>query len=150
MRHLQIFIIVISIFFTKNMAAQSDYFLAVGVRAGNPLAVDGKYYFADAHAVQAIVGLQYPRGWGLTGLYQYNGDFNWRGEMNWFVGAGGSMMLNRDDIFSVGADLILGIEYTFPTLPLNFALDWKPCYSNFPQNQLQLDQAAITLRYALK
>ena len=150
MKQLQIFIIIITLFFSKNTAAQSDYFLAVGVRAGNPLAVDGKYYFADAHAVQAIVGLQYPRGWGLTGLYQYNGDFNWRGEMNWFVGAGGSVMLNRDDIFSVGADVILGIEYTFPTLPLNFALDWKPTYSNYPKNELQLEQAAITLRYALK
>jgi hypothetical protein len=148
MKHLKIFILGISLFFSKNMAAQSDYFIAFGGRAGNPLALDAKYYFADAHAVQAIVGLEYPRGWGLTGLYQYNGDFNWRGEMNWFVGAGGSIMLNRDDIFSAGGDVILGIEYTFPTLPLNFALDFKPGF--YTHYGLLLDQAALTLRYALK
>jgi hypothetical protein len=148
MKYLKIFFIIISLFFSKNILAQSDYFLAIGARAGNPGGIDAKYYFADAHAVQAIVGLQYPRGWGLTGLYQYNGDFNWRGEMNWFAGGGISMMFNRDDIFSFGGDVIVGIEYTFPTLPLNFAIDYKPSFDTY--YGFRGDQAAITLRYALK
>jgi hypothetical protein len=148
MKTLRPVVTIISLFLALSVQAQSDYFIAGGIRAGDPLGLDAKYYFADAHAVQAIVGLQHPRGWGVTGLYQYNGDFNWRGDMNWFVGGGLSMMLNRTDDFSFGGDVIVGIEYTLPTLPLNFALDYKPSWDT--KYGLQLDQAALTLRYAWK
>ena len=132
----------------QKSAAQADYLMAFGVRMGNPLALEGKYFWADQHAVEAIVGIQYPRGWGLTGLYEYHGDIGWRGDANWFVGAGGSAMLNRDNVFSVGGDVIIGFEYTFPTLPLNFSIDYKPSYDN--KNALRLDQAALTMRYPFK
>jgi hypothetical protein len=138
------------------MLAQGDYAYAVGIRAGNPIGLSGKYFFADEHAVEAILCIEQPRGWGLTGLYEYHGDFNWRGDSNWFVGGGCSMMLNRTFDFSLGGDIILGFEYTFPTLPINFALDWKPGYSynltGDSQSGFGFDplQAALTLRYAFK
>ena len=139
---------------SQNTFAQGDYAYAGGVRLGNPLALTAKYFFADAHAVEAIVGIQQPRGWGLTALYEYHGDFNWRGDSNWFIGGGFSAMLNRTPEFSLGGDIILGYEYTFPTLPLSFTIDWKPGYShNFGKSEeygLDLWQAALSLRYAFK
>ena len=143
--------IIFSLFILLNatmLPAQSDYAMAFGLRAGNPLAADGKYFFSDKIAAEAIVGLQFPRGWGVTALAEYHGDIGWRGEMNWFVGAGASAMYNRDNRFTFGGDLIGGIEYTFPTLPLNFSMDWKPSYDTY--YRFRADQIALTLRYALK
>ncbi|MEY4928046.1 MAG: hypothetical protein RI894_2482 [Bacteroidota bacterium] len=151
---LLLFSLFLGLFFSKNAFGQGDYAYAVGLRAGNPLAISGKYFFADAHAVEAILGIQQPRGWGLTALYEYHGDFNWRGDANWFVGGGLSLMLNRTPDFSVGGDIIVGYEYTFPTLPINLALDWKPGYAYNPKKPseygLDLLQASLTLRYAFK
>ena len=148
------FIFFLLLFAANRAFSQGDYAYAGGVRFGNPLALSAKYFFADAHAVEAILGIEYPRGWGLTALYEYHNDFNWRGDSNWFVGGGFSMMLNRNIEYSVGGDIIIGYEYTFPTLPLNFSLDWKPGYAYNPKDPaeygLDLMQAALTLRYAFK
>lgn len=150
------FLFALFFFSLKTSVAQGDYLYAVGLRAGNPIGVSGKYFFGEPHAVEAILGIQQPRGWGLTALYEYHGDFNWRGDSNWFAGAGFSTMLNRTQDFSIGGDIIVGYEYTFPTLPLNFTLDWKPGYSYNPKDPkdvntgLDLLQAALSIRYAFK
>ena len=64
------------------------------------------------------------------------------------------MLFNRTSDFSIGGDAIIGYEYTFPTLPLNFTLDWKPGYAYNPKDPsefgLDLWQAAVTIRYAFK
>ncbi|MEM6726831.1 MAG: hypothetical protein AAF598_22525 [Bacteroidota bacterium] len=105
--------------------AQQNYEWALGVRGGNPAGFTAKKFFEERVSGELIVGIDFNRGFGVTGLGEYN--FYLTEGANWYFG-GGISMYGENEGFSFGFDAIAGVEFTLPIFPINFGVDYKPSY----------------------
>jgi len=128
-------ILIIGVIATLGITAQGhDYRTALGIRLGWPAnGVTVKHFLNETNAVEGIIATSYG-GFVLTGLYE---NEHWTGEypgLNWFWGFGAHLGFWDSnpyaDQFSgstiVGADFIVGLEYTFDEIPLNLSMDLMP------------------------
>ena len=110
-----------------------DYRTSLGLRAGFPYGVTVKHFLNPTNAVEGILASSWG-GFVITGLYE---NEHWTGQypgLNWFWGFGAHIgfwnnnrYIDDVDVGSVlGADFILGLEYTFDDIPLNLSLDIMP------------------------
>lgn len=111
--------------------AQSDYTVAVGLGLdfGSGFTLvgpSGKFFLADEHAIQAEI--MFESGvTAITGLYEYNGDISGADGLNWFAGAGPSILLFGDGIGTeIALRPVAGLEYKITDVPLAFSFDWRP------------------------
>ena len=104
------------------------YKTAVGLRLGpNTAAVSagitGKYFLNEKAAVEAILGVN--NGLSICGLYEIHFPIDAVKNLQWFAGAGAYVSF-RSGSSNLGAAGIIGLDYKFEEIPLNFSLDWKP------------------------
>lgn len=116
----------VGIRFSSNAAAVSNsitfkHFFNAGT------AFEGLFSFGDHLAVGALLEKHRPLQ-NTTGL-------------QWLYGAGAYVGFSGTR--NVGAQGILGLDYKFPTLPINLTLDWKP-ELNFVE-ELSFEPAAVGL-----
>ncbi len=94
--------------------------------------VSMKYFMADAHAVQGVVGV-----WGLGRDYGtvigLSLDYLWEGpslargsviDLGWAIGLGG--FGGFGDAFWLGASGVLGLEFNFVPVPIDIVLEYRP------------------------
>ncbi len=109
----------------QNKTSNSlNYKTAVGVKIWNGGGLNLKTFISDKSAVE-FVGFFFFNGTRITGLYEFHGDLNTEGNLKWYAGFGGHASLYRSGRGG-GIDGVIGIDYKFPELPLNLALDWQP------------------------
>lgn len=115
-------------------AANAQYKTAVGIRFSDGPAVTAKFNFDSNKAIEALLG-GFGNGLKGTVLYEIHNTAFGTPQWRWYYGFGGHMgstPVKRkyydefDPFFHVGADGILGIEYTFKEIPVNISGDWKP------------------------
>jgi hypothetical protein len=144
-----LFITLLLVIFTSAAHAQDKGKLQAGLRLGLPLGGTVRYFFNDANAVEGIAG-GYSNKFTATGLYEHHFDLSalTTNGLSWFVGGGAHIGGWKDDDhvkFLAGVDGIAGIDYTFPSFPLNLSVDWKPAiHFNAPDD---LPQFALSVRY---
>lgn len=144
-------LIICLIFFTSSLHAQDAYVQSIGVRAGPYSGVSYKKFIGVPGAVEGIVGFNFLNGrtYLVTGLFEYHIFISYR--LNVYGGAGidigGGRPLGADKgIFRLGADAIVGAEYTFERLPFNFSVDYKPVYQII-QGEFFFNEFALSIRY---
>lgn len=126
-------IIVFAFFILGFSAEAQDYRTGIGLRAGFPYGLTVKHFLNETNALEGILASSWG-GFVLTGLYE---NEHWTGEypgLNWFWGFGAHIgfwdnnnYINDTNVGSViGADFIVGLEYTFDEIPLNLSLDVMP------------------------
>lgn len=126
-------IIVFALFILGFSAEAQDYRTGIGLRAGFPYGLTVKHFLNETNALEGILASSWG-GFVLTGLYE---NEHWTGEypgLNWFWGFGAHIgfwdnnnYINDINVGSViGADFIVGLEYTFDEIPLNLSLDVMP------------------------
>ncbi len=141
--------------FTTSLSAQ-NYNTAFGVRLGYDSGLTLKHFMSPSSAAEFILSAS-PRYFQLTGLYEYQQPFPGAANLDWYLGLGahiGGIYKDRDryeNAFLVGADLIAGLEYAFPTAPFAVSLDWKPSF-NFTNdyNDYWYSGFALSLRYTFR
>lgn len=141
--------------FATTLNAQS-YNTGFGVRLGYDNGLTLKHFFAPATAGEFILSAS-PRHFQLTGLYEYQQPVAGAPNLDWYLGIGahiGAIHKNKDDYdgaLLLGADLIAGLEYIFPTAPFTASLDWKPSF-NFTNsyNDYWYSGFALSLRYTFR
>ncbi|MEO7767530.1 MAG: hypothetical protein ABIS01_08895 [Ferruginibacter sp.] len=122
------------IFLTGTLTAQEyeekapEYKTAAGLRLGpNSAAITAgftvKHFLDDQHAIEGILGIN--DGIGLCGLYEWHKPVVSVEHLQWFVGAG-PYAAYRNKTTYIGAAGIVGVDYKFQDIPLNFSIDWKP------------------------
>ena len=141
---------------TTTASAQS-YKTAFGARLGYDNGLTLKHFMAPATAVEGL--LYFSKNYFvLTGLYEYQQPLPGAPGLDWYVGIGahlgslhGKVKKEHKSYFLAGADLIGGLEYTFPTAPFNVSLDWKPSF-NFVNdyNDGWYYGLALSLRYTYR
>ena len=130
----KLFVLVLAVTLTITSKAQ-DYRTSIGLRAGFPYGVTLKHFLSKTNAFEGILASR----WGalvITGLYE---NEHWTGEypgLNWFWGFGAHIGFwntganpGVNETYAgpvIGADGILGLEYTFDEVPLNLSLDILP------------------------
>lgn len=129
--------------------AQSKGNPQLGLRLGLPFGATARYFFDDANAVEGIAGA-YAHTFTITGLYERHFDLSalTTDGFGWFVGGGAHMGTRKteDNVkFIGGVDGIAGIDYTFPALPINLSIDWKPAIHFNTSSDLA--DFAISVRY---
>ena len=141
--------------FTSTLSAQS-YKSAFGIRLGYENGLTLKHFMAPSSAAEFLLSVS-PRHFHLTGMYEYQQPVPDAPGLDWYVGIGahiGSIYHDRDrykSAFLIGADLIGGLEYTFPRAPFCLSLDWKPAF-NFSNdyNDYWYSGFALSLRYTFR
>jgi hypothetical protein len=149
-----------------NVSAQ-DYYTAVGVRAGLTNGFTIKHFITRVDAVEGILIFR-KGGFRITGLYEFENEFYFDFDttgFKWYYGFGvhfGYFKGSRDDTIGsfddnhpgsvtiIGADGIVGIEYTFRNSPINLSLDWQPVFNLIGNTGWSSDTAALSIRYTFK
>ena len=159
MRHL-----IVSLIFVIGLVAttygQQDYDQAIGVRGGLFNGITYKKAFSNNNYLEVLGSFR----WGgvvATGLYEVTENLDPETpRLNWYYGFGAHIGLWSDyndnawfdettnDYMAIGADGILGIEYTFKEVPINLSADWKPVINIIgADNNLGFDGGAFSIRY---
>jgi len=105
----------------------------------------GKYFFTEEHAGQAEVLF----GNGVTGitvLYEYYGQFSGADGLQWYAGAGPTILLGSGNS-DVGIRPVVGLDYKINDVPLAFSFDWRP-YISFESGGTEAVRFAFGFRYA--
>lgn len=127
-----IFILLIFLLaFCRNGQAQvskQDYNNAIGIKVWDGIGVTFKHFLSDKAAFEGIAFFS-NKGARTTGLYEFHFPLGGEPGLRWFVGPGAHLGFynntNGNGLFP-GLDGIIGIEYTFPKIPLNASIDWQP------------------------
>lgn len=105
---------------------------AIGLRLGGGSASGGEISFqkdlSDANRVEldlGFIGNNTYNGLSLTGVYQWVWDLEGLGEgFRWYAGVGAG--LRAFNGLGLGLAGQLGIEYNFPSIPIQLSLDTRP------------------------
>ena len=119
-----------------GVLSAQPYKSSVGIRLGQGTSITGKMFFAQEHALEAIVGVN-SRGAGITGLYEKHAPAFGVPRLHWFFGVGGhvgywndqaseTLVFDEESTVVAGIDGIVGLEYTIEAIPVSFSLDYKP------------------------
>jgi len=142
----------------SGFAMAQNYESAIGVRGGLFNGVTYKQAITPQNYFEGIASFRW-EGFMVTGLYEIVKplDANAPG-LDWYYGFGGHVgFFDADndgpwdegdfDGPIIGADGILGIEYTFAEVPINLSLDWKPSINLVGYDEFWGDNAAFSIRY---
>ena len=144
-----------------NLHAQRDYETGIGLRAGVAYGLTVKHFTSDRSAWEAILSTRW-QGFLLTGLYELHQDVFNTTNFNFYYGVGGHLGEWPGDIphhpwfddssnhLAIGIDGIIGLEYTFDEVPFSVSLDWKPAFNIAEHAAFLVDEAALSIRYAIK
>lgn len=133
-----------------------DYRTSLGLRAGLPYGLTVKHFLNKHNALEGVLAARW-QGFIVTGLYENEHQTGQYPGLNWFWGFGGHIGFwgadenpNLEPTYSgsvIGADAILGIEYTFDEIPLNLSLDLLPSVNLIGHTGWGGINGAISIRY---
>lgn len=151
----------ILIVFPDALKAQTDKgSFNLGLRAGDPTGITGKYFVRQNHAIEGIVSF-WPYGPAFTGLYEIHASAFSVSGLNWYYGGGVHARYHRSGWYynnldwsyparryssglRLGLDAILGMEYNIIPIPITVGIDLKPTVEFSGYVRLE---SAVSLRY---
>lgn len=135
-------IFVLGLFLFSGVAHAQQGRNALGIRFSNNDAlvntgISFRHYFKSSSALEATLSFD-PAAVGI--LYEKFKPLGSPG-LNWFYGGGGYVAFSGRNV--LGAQGILGLDYTFQQAPINVSLDWKPELELL--NDVSFEPAAVGL-----
>ena len=151
-------IILLALLGAGDLVAQSGYRGAIGLRAGNFLAVSGRWMPTARFGVEGLAGYR-NSGFQAVLLGQYDRPLGPRSDFHGY--AGGGLHAGRYELSvtgehtatletAFGLDAQLGVEFVSPSVPLTIAADWKPRYELLGERTLEPLVAGFTVRWAMR
>ena len=159
-KELLIFIFAV-ILLTATAGQAQDYKTGIGLRGGPGYGITIKHFTSNKSALEGIISPRW-RGIMFTGLYEKHAVAFDLKRMKYYGGIGGHIgfynyenqnsnnnpWFDSGDSHTVaGADLILGIEYTFSFIPFNIGVDWKPALNLWGDDSFWFHDVAFSLRF---
>lgn len=136
-----------------------NYSTAAGARLGYFNGITLKHFVSASNAIEGIASFRWS-GFSLTGLYEWQKPVKGASNLDYFLGLGGHIGVwdnahyywKDDERYNgtfaiIGIDFIAGLEYTFPEVPFNVGIDWKPAFNLVGDTHWWGDGAALSLRY---
>lgn len=150
-------------FFSPMESQAQDYQTAIGARLGWGISATGKHFLSENGAIEAIANFRsfgvpgFKWSWvSITGLYEIHNDLSSVTEgLKWYYGGGpnitlysGSFDVNGLNSTTIGIVGTLGLDYKFPTAPINISLDWLPGFAISGGGGFSASAGGIAVRYA--
>lgn len=153
MKNKSFLIATILLLFASTMSGQ-NYKTGVGVRAGFFNGVSVKSFLSPNSAIEGIATYRWD-GVVVTGMYEWQKFIPSAPGFDYYLGIGAHIGFFENYKWSdasvvLGADLVAGLEYTFPTAPFTIALDYKPAFNFIGDNRIWLDSVGLSFRFNLK
>lgn len=133
-----------------------DYRTGIGLRGGFYNGLTIKHFVGEKSAFEGLLATRWS-GFEVTGLYEIHNPLADVDRLRWFYGIGAHLGFYDSDYTNwgdpgtsytvIGADLILGLEYSFSEIPLNLSLDWKPAFNLIGYSKFFGDGGALSIRY---
>jgi len=139
-------------------ASAQQYNKAIGLRGGLYNGITYKQALSSSSYLEGIASFRWG-GFMVTGLYEIVKPLDANTPaLDWYYGFGAHVGFYDDtrngpwdegdfDGPMIGADGIIGIEYTFREVPINLSLDWKPAINLFGYDHFWNDNVAFSIRY---
>jgi hypothetical protein len=136
-----------------SLQAQS-YKTALGIRMSSkdPVvnnSVSFKHFFSETTAIEAL--LTFDKKTAIGALIEIHEPIPSTEGLKWFYGAGAYLGFDSDknnpSRSLMGAQGIVGLDYKFPSLPLNLALDWKPELNIIDNINFEPSAIGFTMRF---
>jgi hypothetical protein len=145
------FLTISGILINQSASAQ-DYRFAMGIRLSNNVptlssSFTGKYFVTDKNAIEGIIA--FGNRFGLGALLEHHRPFSTVEGLSWFFGAGGYVGWEDSDTY-LGPTGVLGLDYKFPSVPLNLSIDWKPELDILPAVNFVPEAFAVSIRFVIK
>lgn len=150
--------LIILLFFGLSSNVTAQYKTGIGARLGSFNGFTVKHFLNDQNALEGLVSFRW-NGFVVTGLYEWQKPFPDVPNLDWFIGGGAHIGFWSEGNYHwesyqshtiVGADFILGLEYTFKEVPISLSLDWKPAFNFIGYSNWWGDGAALSIRYTIK
>ncbi|MDR2885649.1 MAG: hypothetical protein LBU95_02565 [Rikenellaceae bacterium] len=128
-------------------AKAQEYNWGIGLRGGGIASgLDARINFDPANSLEMILSCS--QGISLYGLYERQVPVFARG-WTFYYGAGGhaGTWSWGGKNFSVGVDVIAGLEYAVRKQPVAFSLDYKPVFNFTSKQGFKMADVAISARY---
>ncbi len=138
---------------TPALYAQ-PYGTALGARIGTETGITVKHYLNSSFAVEGL-GLWYHQGLRVGGLALQHVDLDRQGVTRLFAGAGlhagyDGRKLETDKLTAAaGMDIVGGVAFIIPNLPIELSLDWKPAWEWTGNKGFSLQRAGVSFRVML-
>ncbi len=149
-----IFITAIAILCMVSYGNAQDYKTGIGFRGGFSQGLTAKHFISEKVAIEGILASRH-KGFIITGLYELHTRAFEVDRLNFYYGFGGHIGFgdgSKDDWGNekmiLGIDGILGLEYSFTSVPFNIGVDWKPAFNLAGgENWGWGDSGALSIRY---
>ncbi|HEY4335408.1 MAG TPA: hypothetical protein VGM89_05910 [Puia sp.] len=140
---------------TNHLSAQDSsspappYKVAIGIRFSSAAptlsnSVTVKYFMNDRDALEGLIS--FGTRFGIGGLFERHQLIGATPSFTWFYG-GGAYVGVQDHTTFLGPTGIVGMDYKFPSAPINLSLDWKPELDIFPAINFVPDAFALSARF---
>jgi len=139
-----------------NLAVFSqNYKTAIGIRlsSSDPVvnnSVSFKHFLNTTSAVEALFTFD-NRKVAIGALYELHRDISSAEGLTWFYGGGAYLGFddNKDNPTRnlMGAQGIVGLDYKFPYIPINLAIDWKPELNIIDNINFEPASIGLTVRF---
>ena len=130
------------------LKAQQEYKVGLGIRLSNAAptlnnSVSIKYFLNQTNALEGLVS--FGSRFGIGALYEIHKPTTATG-LSWFYGGGAYVGFQSGDTY-LGPTGIIGLDYKFPSIPLNLSLDWKPEMDIIPSINFVPDAFGLSARF---
>ena len=147
--------VILLVLFSQTNVFSQYYGSAVGLRLGDASGITGKVLLGNKTYLEAILTTRWG-GINITALAEISQNLHDTPGLAWYYGFGANIGFWEDpdeqpketDLF-IGIDGIVGMEYTFETIPINLSIDWKPYFNIITHPGFIAEEFALSVRYAL-
>lgn len=146
----KLFVIIASLVIFSAAASAQVGSRAIGIRGGYGAELSYQYG-NDSRFLEADLGWS-PGSINIVGVMDF--VFAKAGDFNFYAGPGahvGIFNYQADDRYlsaiSLGIVGQIGVEYPFPTIPLNISLDWRPAFNFLGNPGFKGAFGALGIRY---
>ncbi len=132
-------------------ASAQDYRLALGVRLSNNVptinnSITGKYFVTDRNAIEGF--FSFGSRFGIGGLLEFHRPFSTTEGLSWFFGGGAYVGWEDSDTY-LGPQGVIGLDYKFPSVPVNLSIDWKPELDILPSINFVPEAFSVSIRFVI-
>ncbi len=133
---------------------ETQYETALGVKISSGKALSFKKFISPKSALEAET-MFFNGGVRFIALYELH-FYNIEGlnGLAWYAGPGAHVgywkpayKKEYGSWIDIGLDGVVGLDYKFPTLPVNVSLDWQPSFGLIGTSGIQPQFGGLALRY---
>ena len=139
----KIFAVVVAVFAFVALASAQPRALGVRVGWGGEISYQ--------HTLGAENFLEVDAGWGANSVSigaAYDFQIAPVGPFGFYAGPSAQVWMGGDNDFVLGVGAQVGLEYIFPSFPLQISLDWRPVFDIVPSTGFGWQSVGLGIRYA--